>query len=264
MLRGAKEFQGDAICARDGDLGKVRTLYFDEEEWRIYSMVVETGAWFAGRHLLIPSDVLGDLDQEHQRLTVELTQEDIRNSPEAPKHQASFMEDSRVIQRYSGCNVYWSSDPCVLQSVASPPASIPIPAAPLTGAALTGAALELADRQSRGAPLHSTRDLMGYAIQATDGEIGHVEDVVIDTATWHIRYLVVDTQNGWPTKKILISPRWIHQVHWDTLQVAVELRRDRIKKSPEFDASAPPDRDYEVRLFDHYGRPSYWSEERTT
>jgi hypothetical protein len=51
MLCGAKEFQGYAIHARDGDLGKVRTYCFDEEEWRLHSIVVDTGAWFAGRHV---------------------------------------------------------------------------------------------------------------------------------------------------------------------------------------------------------------------
>ena len=32
----------------------------------------------------------------------------------------------------------------------------------------------------------------GYHLQATDGEIGHVEDFIIDDETWAIRYLIVE------------------------------------------------------------------------
>jgi hypothetical protein len=112
--------------------------------------------------------------------------------------------------------------------------------------------------QGRGALLRSTREVIGYYIQATDGQIGHVEDFVIDTATWHIRYMVVDTRNWWPGKKVLVSPRWIEGVQWDTQQVTVGLSRDHIKDSPEFDPSVPLDRAYEARLFDHYSQPTYW------
>jgi hypothetical protein len=99
---------------------------------------------------------------------------------------------------------------------------------------------------------------MGYYIQATDGQIGHVEDFVIDTAAWQIRYMVVDTRNWWPGKQVLVSPGWIDQVQWNTEQVTVDLSRQQIKNSPEFDASVPLDREYEVRLFAHYQRPAYW------
>jgi sporulation protein YlmC with PRC-barrel domain len=259
MLHRAKELQEYAIHALDGELGKVRTFYFDEEEWDIQSMVVDTGAWFANRHVLIPADVLGHLDQKRQRLTVELTQNEVWNSPEAPKHKASSIDDTIAMQAYSGCRVYWSHDPSVLQLVATRPAAIPIPAAPLVGVALTSDAIKLLDIQNRSVLSRSTQDILGYAIQATDGPIGYIEDVVIDTSTWDIRYMVVDTRHGRPSKKLLISSTWLHQVHWDTMQIVVALQRDRIEESPEFDASVPLDRDYEARLFNYYGRPTYWS-----
>jgi hypothetical protein len=43
--------------------------------------------------------------------------------------------------------------------------------------------------------LRSTDSVSGHSIQATDGEIGHVEDFIIDDETWAIRYLVVATRN---------------------------------------------------------------------
>ena len=55
--------------------------------------------------------------------------------------------------------------------------------------------------------LRSIEAVTGYHIHASDGEIGHVEDFLIEDADWSIRYLVVDTKNWWPGKKVLISPR---------------------------------------------------------
>jgi hypothetical protein len=55
--------------------------------------------------------------------------------------------------------------------------------------------------------LRSANNVAGYYIEATDGEIGHVEDFIIDDETWEIRYMVVDIRNWLPGKKVLIAPR---------------------------------------------------------
>jgi len=49
--------------------------------------------------------------------------------------------------------------------------------------------------------LRSTHEVTGYHLQALDGEIGHIEDFVIDDETWAIRYLIVGTKNWWPGTK---------------------------------------------------------------
>jgi hypothetical protein len=54
MLQRVKELQEYAVHTHDGDLCKIRTFYFDEKEWHIQAMVVDTGACFANRHVLIP------------------------------------------------------------------------------------------------------------------------------------------------------------------------------------------------------------------
>jgi hypothetical protein len=56
---------------------------------------------------------------------------------------------------------------------------------------------------------------MGDAIQTEDGEIGHVKDVLVDDQAWAIRDLVVDTENRWVGKKVLVSPAWLTHVTWD-------------------------------------------------
>ena len=103
--------------------------------------------------------------------------------------------------------------------------------------------------------------MTGYHLQALDGEIGHIEDFVIDDETWAIRYLVVDTRNWWPGKKVLISPRWIERVSWSESKVFVKLSRETVKQSPDYRDEALPTRDYEDNLHRHYNRQGYWVDE---
>ena len=102
--------------------------------------------------------------------------------------------------------------------------------------------------------LRSTHDVSGYHIHAADGEIGHVEDFIIDDETWAIRYLIIDTRNWWPGKKVLISPQWIERVSWSESKVFVNLSREAIKQSPEYTEESLPTRDYETELHLHYDR----------
>ncbi|MEP6704398.1 MAG: PRC-barrel domain-containing protein, partial [Acidobacteriota bacterium] len=100
-----------------------------------------------------------------------------------------------------------------------------------------------------------------HHIQGTDGEIGHVEDFVIDDETWAIRYLVIDTRNWWPGKKVLISTKWIESVSWSDSKVFVSLTKEAIKKSPEYTDESLLTRDYENALHGHYDRSGYWVDE---
>jgi hypothetical protein len=71
----------------------------------------------------------------------------------------------------------------------------------------------------------------------------------------------VATRNWWPGKKVLVSPAWIERVSWTDSKVYVGLSREAIKTGPEYIESTPITREYENRLFLHYGRPPYWLEE---
>ena len=108
--------------------------------------------------------------------------------------------------------------------------------------------------------LRSTKSVTDYHIEATDGEIGHVEDFIIDDETWAIRYLVIDTKNWWGGKKVLISPQWIDRISWDESKVFVNLSKERIKQSPEYSEDILITRDYEDQLHKHYNQKGYWAE----
>ena len=48
--------------------------------------------------------------------------------------------------------------------------------------------------------LRNVKDLRGYAIRATDGVIGSVEDFYFDDEDWGVRYLVGRASEAAPTR----------------------------------------------------------------
>ncbi len=117
-----------------------------------------------------------------------------------------------------------------------------------------------ASRRSDDDPhLRSIEELIGYHIHADDGEIGHVEDFLVEEADWSIHYLVVDTKNWWPGKKVLVSPRSVTEIDWTDKWVNTSVDRQRVKDSPAYDASTTVDRTYEKKYHNYYGevRPGH-------
>lgn len=106
--------------------------------------------------------------------------------------------------------------------------------------------------------LRSANEILGYHIEAIGGDVGHVEDLIVDDDVWAIRYFVVDTKNILPGKKVIVSPHWVTEARWHDSKVAVALQKKQIEEAPKFDPHEPINRRYEERLYDFYGRPRYW------
>ena len=110
--------------------------------------------------------------------------------------------------------------------------------------------------------LNKAKTLEGYKLDSLDGEIGTVKDFYFDDQYWAIRFLVIDTHNWLPGKKVLVSPKWIESVSWSQSKIFVNLTREKIKQSPEFTDKSLLTRDYETKLYQHYNRPEYWVEDQ--
>ena len=254
MLKPASGFKGLTIAAADGDIGSVADLYFDDLSWTIRYLVVDTGTWLPGRQVLIsPLSVRGAADRIH----VDLTQAQVKHSPPVETDKPVNRQQEEAIARHYDQRYYWEGP--YRWGLLAYPGMPPVPTAPIPA---DGVAEEMAPRgdgATLGDPsLRSTRDVTGYFIAALDGEIGHVDDFLIDDRAWAIRYLVVDTRNWWPGKKVVLSPEWIKTVSWADSQVHVDLSQDEIKTAPEYDPARPFDREYENRLVEHHRRRKYW------
>ena len=107
--------------------------------------------------------------------------------------------------------------------------------------------------------LRSARSLQDYHVQAADGAVGSVEDFILDDESWVVRYLVVDTKHRFGGKRVLVSPEWVEGIDRPGRMVLLTLSQEQVRNSPPYDPSQPVNRQDEIRLYDYYGRPKYWT-----
>lgn len=248
MLRSASHVRGYRILGTgDGeDLGKVGDFLFDDRTWIVRYAVADTGKWLPGRRVLLAPGALGTPDWESRTVPTELTRAKVEEGPSLAADEPVSRRKEIELHAHYGWGPYW------------------VAGAEPTAAAASGLALESSPAtavQERGGDpnLRSASEVTGYRIAATDGEIGHVEDMILDTDPWVVRYLAIDTRNWLPGRKVLVSPDWATNIDWKDRTVAVDMTREQIRHQPEYDPAMPVDRDFEVKLYDFHGRPYYWS-----
>ena len=254
MLLSVEQVHGADIRATDGTIGTADDFYFDDAQWYARYVVVDTGGWLSGRKVLITPHAVGAYDAARRELPVSLTRAQVENSPDIETDKPVSRQCEARLHDYYGWAPYWATP---LADGAGPV----YPGDPVASSVSPAAVAEARSRIEKepGDPhLRSALEVVGHYIHATDDEIGHVEDFLIDDANWAIRYMVVDTRNWLPGKKVLVSPQWIESVHWFGRSVRVDLTRAQIENSPEYHPSRQIERGYEDRLFSHYGRAPYW------
>jgi hypothetical protein len=252
MMRTSK-ILGGAIQATDGSIGSVDDLLFDDKTWTIRWAVVDTGSWLSGKKVLLPPSCFKRSARESGEFLVDLTREKVKDSPGIATDEPVSSQMETDVYGHYGWAPYWSAGYIVPLGAAGavvPPLGV---GAPMTDRDR----LAVEDRQ--GDPnLRSVDEVTGYYVGATDDDIGHVEEFLIDEDGWAIRYVVVATRNWWPGKKVLVSPSWMRDVSWSDKTVQINLTREKVKGSPQYEPDASIDRGYERRLYRHYDYPPYW------
>lgn len=241
MLWNASMIKGYAILASDGGIGTVRDFLFDDASWLVRWLVVDTGDWLSGRQILLPPTALGGLDPHELTVSINLTRQQVKDSPEIDTDRSVSRQMETDVYNFYNLNPYWCTDFY------------------MGGLAYIGGAWadqpSLESQRKEGDPhLRSTEAVTGYHIQATDGEIGHVEDFLLRDTDWSIHYLAVDTKNWWPGKKVLISPRSVKRIDWTERLVDLSVDRQKVKDSPPYDASTFLGEAFQNKHSDHYGR----------
>lgn len=244
MLRSMNELTGYSLKATDGNAGTVKDFLFNDMTWTVQYLVVDTGAWLPGRRVLLNPSALEQPDWSHQAFPLNVSKEQVEEAPHVSDHEPVSTQYQDQLHAYYG----WAVPP-----TAGPTFSpyVPMP----DDLPETAAVLEAEDEPN----LRSTTEITGYHIQAEDGEIGHIEDFIVDDHQWVIRYAVVDTRNWLPGKKVLVASEWIDGVRWRKSLIYVSLTQEQVRNAPEYDPTEPVNRSYEARLYDFYGRPQYWT-----
>lgn len=191
------------LQAQDGEIGKLKQIYFDDKDWVVHYFVIHTGTWLTGDDVLIVPSVISTVDEKSHLLKVGLNKEQIQNR--LPVDKVFSLSEAEA-------------------------------------------------RDSTNPHLRNSEEVKGYRIHALDGEIGHVEDFILEEPDWTVRYLEIDTRDWLPGKKVLIAPAWIQQVDSAQREVMVDLTRESIESAPAYSPAEVISRDYQVALYGHYGK----------
>ncbi|MEO9227628.1 MAG: PRC-barrel domain-containing protein [Devosia sp.] len=248
----ASKIKGYTVAASDGDIGSVSDLLFDDNGWVVRWLVVETGGWFEGRKVLLPTSTLGHADPLLQKFSVKLTRQQVKDSPTVDSERPVSRQNETDLYGHYGWYPYWGYG---LYTGGYGYGSVM--GSPFLGSGPAANSREEKTAQARrdhdDPHLRSVGAVDGYHIHATDGDIGHVEDMLVEEADWSIHYLIVDTKNWWSGQRVLISPRSAREVSWTDRKINLNVDRKTVKSSPVYDASTTIDRDYES-TFDTYYR----------
>lgn len=264
MLRKANDLQGFTLVGQDDEIGTLHDFYFDDQDWTVRYIVVNTGVWLFGRKVLIAPEAIMDLDWTSRQIYTELTQEQVEQSPDIDLEKPVSRQQERSLLDYYSWGYYWAVPPAGAGVPATGSTGV-TPVAPVVAApAATRPSssmeeeVERAKERARDPHLRSTREVDGYSVSAGDGDIGHVADFFIDEADWRIRYLLIDTTRWLPGKKVLIAPEWISAISWPDNALHVNVTREKVESSPEYNPERALDRNAERHLYAHFGYPAYW------
>jgi sporulation protein YlmC with PRC-barrel domain len=206
-----QQLRGYGIDAKDGEIGKITDSLFDDADWVVRYFVVDTGDWLLRREVLITPGACDRTESSRGVLVADLTRKRVKSAPPVELAKPVSRQYQLDLHTFYGWPVWQPRED-----------------KPMTG--------PLGDTH-----LRSIRDVAGYHIRANDGEIGHVEDFLVNEETWAIEHMVVDTRNWLPGKKVLVAPQWIDSISWVERKVVIKKSREEIKTGrlgPPYDPAA--------------------------
>ena len=250
MLLAVSALKGYTILASDGGIGAVSDILFDDESWRLRWLVVDTGTWLSERKVLVHPSAIATVDHDHQILPVRMSKTQVEASPNIARDRPVSLQMQGQLYDYYGWDPVWG------------------------GSGYFGGGLGMmgsSEYSGMGAPplpnghgaddgdphLRSTTAVTGSYIRAIDGEIGHVENLLIDDTAWDVRYFIVDTKTWWFGQHVMISPFAVKAITWSDHTIELDVTRERVKASPAWDPIAMIDQVYEKKLHNHYGWRGY-------
>lgn len=242
QYRRVRDFAKSTLYGNDGRVGTVQELYFDDQTWIVRYLVMRTDGRLMGREVLIAPVIIADIDDADASLRINLRKKQIEESPSIDRAKPISRRFEEVYYKHFQWQPYWQPD--------SPEYGNPI--------RFLDDSTMIIDKPLLPEPwersyLRSSAEVIGCGIHAKDGEIGRLDDLVVNDEDWMIRYVQVDTRNWLPGKKVLVPTHRIQQIDWENRSITMSLTRRAIESAPAHDPSNTVTPDYEVALFKHYG-----------
>jgi hypothetical protein len=222
MLAGTRDLIEYRLTTRDGELGRLSDLSFDDSTWQIRHLVVDTEGLLPHRILLHPLTVRRH-DPNQRLIELMVSRRQLELSPSIDADQPLTHKQAELYYRHFGWPAYWPAlGRGFLRHLQVHPAETAVP---------SDATPEqpVADYDPH---LRSARRLLGFQVQARDDGAGRIDDVLIDDAAWTLVNMVVDTRGIWLARQVLVSPEWTERIDWARRLLQLDLDLESLSRRP--------------------------------
>jgi hypothetical protein len=221
------ELTACTVAAVDDDLGIVDDLYVDPASWKLRYLGVIAEYHATATTVLIPPFALEPIGVLPGELEVQLLRQEVLQAPGIlPGTPVTRDQEKRLYAHY-GWPGYWETgDVPVRPGLAQTPY-----------------------------PVRPARDLIGLRVDGSEGELGSVEDLLVDDLLWDLRYLQVDPRDSGLEGCCLVSTRWLATKDWRGRLRCQELSASALRDGPRFGSAARISPKDEVDLHRYFSRP---------
>ncbi|WP_087973228.1 PRC-barrel domain-containing protein [Oceanobacillus rekensis] len=188
MLFYTSQLKDYNIVATDGELGKVKDLYVDDQKWDLRYVSIDTRKWLPGKKVLLSPTSFVGVNEEEKKLEVKYDKETVRNSPDVPEESQLSRETEQRLEEYYGWGpnladpvIYGGGQMATVNLIRTPQPTTTEP---------------LYDPVNPEDDLRSGDEVIGFRVHANNGKLGNVADFIYDDAHWKIRYVVVESRDS--------------------------------------------------------------------
>ncbi|WP_079478773.1 PRC-barrel domain-containing protein [Halobacillus salinus] len=240
MIHNERFIEGYTIHATDGELGKVDAFLFDDEKWVVRYLVVDTRKWLFGRKVLISPISIQDIHHEEEHISVDLTKEQVKDSPDIDTEQPVSREQEAKVNMFFDWGSYWG-EPGIWGSGVYP------------AELAQQEAMEMAEEEGPESHVRKTSEVIGYEVADRDsGPAGEVDNFLIDDETWKIRYVLIRFTDGEEERIVPVEAERITGISWPDKKVHASIERSALPNAPTYNPEKPFDDDFKRKVHDAF------------
>lgn len=255
MIIPSSRLEKFSMKATDDELGSIDDFYFDSDSFKVRYFVGDTRTWFFGGKVLLSPESFTSLDVEEQQIELNLTKEQIKNSPKPDEDAPVSRQFEQRLNNYYGWPVYWAGamgNPTSAQQAAVP--LVP----PVNNLEDESTSDPVQDRIEQEVSLRSMNEIKGYTVHVKDGEIGKVSDFLLDHQTWDIRYLEINVGGFLQKEHIILLPSAVEEINALDKTITIDVEKNKIDNAPHYEDYSNLTREDEESLYAHYENMPYW------
>lgn len=242
MKESLKKLKGYTLETNDKLSGNIKDFLFDEKQWMVRYLDVDFGNIFTTYKVLIPKVFFKTPEWELNLFPTKLSKHEIEKCPKIKDHLPVSRKYEEELYKHYELRPYWMAAYLGTAGGFYPPRPIQVPTKSVSEKEIDSI-------------LRSFTEVEGYNVEATDGNIGHIEDLIIDYEDWQVVYAVIDTSNWLPwSKKVIIPVNRMNEISYTERVVKVGLKTEAIKNAPEYNPDKILGEDDEKGIFDFYSK----------